>query len=115
MLDDAIKAQLKTYMERLEGPIELVAALDESAGGAEMRALLADLEGLSPNLTRRHGGEPPAEVRRPSFGIARRGEAPRGTSSRLSSWPCCRSAATRPRSRPRSSRPPAGCRGRCTS
>ncbi len=77
MLDDAIKAQVKTYMERLEGPIELVAALDDSAGASEMRALLADLDGLSPKLTLRPEATLPADLRRPSFGIARRGEAPR--------------------------------------
>ena len=30
MLDQNIKAQLKAYLERLESPIELVAALDDS-------------------------------------------------------------------------------------
>ena len=30
MLDQNIKTQLKAYLERLESPIELVAALDES-------------------------------------------------------------------------------------
>ena len=30
MLDQNIKAQLKSYLERLESPIELVAALEQS-------------------------------------------------------------------------------------
>jgi len=77
MLEDAIIAQVKTYMERLEGPIELVAALDESAGASEMRALLADFEGLSPKLTLREDAALPGDIRRPSFGIARQGEGPR--------------------------------------
>jgi len=35
MLDQNIKTQLKAYLERLESPIELVAALDESDKAAK--------------------------------------------------------------------------------
>ena len=37
MLDAAIKSQLKSYLERIEEPVELVASLDQSdkAGEAE--------------------------------------------------------------------------------
>ena len=40
MLDANIKAQLKTYLEKLQRPIELVASLDDSAKAEEMHALL---------------------------------------------------------------------------
>ena len=40
MLDDALKAQLKTYLERLVNPITLTATLDESASSHELKALL---------------------------------------------------------------------------
>ena len=34
--DDAIQAQLKAYLERLQRPIELVASLDDSANSQQM-------------------------------------------------------------------------------
>jgi len=74
MLDDNTKAQVRAYLEKLARPIELVAALDESKSAQEMRALLADLAGLSEKIVVRHDGVDP---RRPSFGVAAAGEAPR--------------------------------------
>lgn len=74
MLDATIKAQLKTYMERLAAPIELVASLDERPASAEMRRLLEDIASVSAKITLRDDGHDP---RRPSFSIGRPGEAAR--------------------------------------
>ena len=40
MLDAAIKAQLKGYLERIQEPVELVASLDQGDKAGEMRAML---------------------------------------------------------------------------
>jgi len=74
MLDDKIKAQLTTYLERLQQPIEIVATLDASAKSAELEQMLAELCSLSPLITLRTGGE---DARRPSFTVGRAGEAAR--------------------------------------
>ncbi|KCX73695.1 alkyl hydroperoxide reductase subunit F domain protein [Acinetobacter baumannii 855125] len=49
MLDQNIKTQLKAYLERLESPIELVAALDESdkASQIKVKVLLKSLSFLT--------------------------------------------------------------------
>jgi alkyl hydroperoxide reductase subunit F len=70
MLDSTIQAQLKAYLERLQQPIELVASLDDSAGAAEMRELLADIAPLSDKLRVRFDGQ---DARKPSFQITRAG------------------------------------------
>jgi alkyl hydroperoxide reductase subunit F len=74
MLDDAIKSQLRAYFERLVSPIELVATLGDDEKSQEMLALLEDLVPLSDKITLRKDGDAP---RKPNFGIARAGEAPR--------------------------------------
>ncbi len=74
MLDANIKEQLRTYLERLQQPIELVASLDGSAAAAEMREFLQDIAPLSDKVSLREDG---TNARRPSFGVARVGEAPR--------------------------------------
>lgn len=74
MLDDAIKTQLKAYLERLQHPIELVASLDDSDKSAEMRALLDDIGALSERVTVRHDGQ---DARRPSFAVGCPGAAAR--------------------------------------
>ncbi len=74
MLDAAIKSQLATYLTRLQQPIELVASLDDGAKSAEMRALLHDIAALSPLVSVREDGH---AARRPSFSVARQGEAAR--------------------------------------
>ena len=74
MLDDAIKAQLTAYLEKVQHPIELVASLNASDAAREMSALLADIAALSPLVTVREDG---TNARRPSFGVAKAGEAPR--------------------------------------
>ncbi|MCL2523459.1 MAG: alkyl hydroperoxide reductase subunit F [Betaproteobacteria bacterium] len=74
MLDDAIKEQLKSYLEKLQRPIELVASLDDSAKAQEMRGLLTDIAALSDKISLRENGD---AARRPSFAIGLPGEAPR--------------------------------------
>jgi alkyl hydroperoxide reductase subunit F len=71
MLDAAIKTQLKAYLEKLRGPIEIVASLDDSAKAAEMATLLREIATLSPLIALREDG---VDGRRPSFAIARAGE-----------------------------------------
>jgi len=74
MLGPNIKAQLKSYLERLPGPIDLVAAFDDSAASHELRALLTDILDCSEQVSLREDAQ---ETRRPSFGIAVPGQAPR--------------------------------------
>ena len=74
MLDANIKAQLKTYLERLQQPIEIVASLDAGAKSAEMRQMLAEIASLSPLIALRTDG---TDARRPSFAVGRAGEAAR--------------------------------------
>ncbi|MDE2086703.1 MAG: alkyl hydroperoxide reductase subunit F, partial [Xanthomonadaceae bacterium] len=70
MLDEAIKTQLKGYLEKLTQPIELVAALDDGAKSRELGELLAEIAAMSEKITlRRDDSEP----RRPSFAINRVG------------------------------------------
>ena len=74
MLDDAMTSQLKTYLEKLQVPIELVATLDDSKKAYEMRALLDEISALSDKIILRHDGN---DVRKPSFSVNRPGEAAR--------------------------------------
>jgi alkyl hydroperoxide reductase subunit F len=46
MLDQNIKTQLKAYLERLESPIELVAALDDSDKAAKIKELVTEIAEL---------------------------------------------------------------------
>lgn len=74
MLDDTLKAQLQAYLERVKIPFEIVASLDDSAAAQEMHGLLQDIIALCDKITLRTDG---ADVRKPSFTLARLGEAPR--------------------------------------
>lgn len=74
MLDSAIKSQLKSYLERLQHPVELTASLDETAKSAEMRALLNDILDCSDKVSLR---EDHTQTLRPSFAVGKPGEAPR--------------------------------------
>ena len=69
MLDATLKSQLAAYLEKLQQPIELVAALDDSDASRELDALLDEIAALSPKITRRSG----EAARRPSFEIRRSG------------------------------------------
>ena len=80
MLDAAIKTQLAAYLQRLDAPIELVAALDESGASREVRALLNDIASLSPKVSLREATDVldrAAGLRRPSFSVGRLDETPR--------------------------------------
>jgi alkyl hydroperoxide reductase subunit F len=70
MLDANLKAQLKSYLERVTQPIELVSSLDDRPASAEMRELLDEIGALSDKIAVRHDGQ---DARRPSFSINRVG------------------------------------------
>ena len=70
MLDANVKAQLASYLGRITQPVELVASLDESESGAQMRELLEEVAASSNLVSLRLDGH--AE-RRPSFQITRKG------------------------------------------
>jgi alkyl hydroperoxide reductase subunit F len=71
MLDAGIKEQLKAYMEKLQQPIELVAAYDDSDKSQELKQLLDEIESMSDKISQRT--EESTDVRRPSFAINRTG------------------------------------------
>ncbi|VVO41556.1 alkyl hydroperoxide reductase subunit F [Pseudomonas fluorescens] len=70
MLDANLKAQLKSYLERVTQPIEIVASLDDGAKSREMLALLKDVASLSTQITLHDNGD---DGRKPSFSINRPG------------------------------------------
>jgi NADH-dependent peroxiredoxin subunit F len=72
MLDSTLKTQLKTYLERLVNPIELVTYTSDSASSEELRALVGEIAELSDRITVREGDNPAA--RRPSFAVNRLGD-----------------------------------------
>ena len=51
VLDDTLKAQLQQYLGLLRQPIRLIASLDESETGVDMRNLLETIVGLSDKVT----------------------------------------------------------------
>ncbi|NNH37322.1 alkyl hydroperoxide reductase subunit F [Acinetobacter terrae] len=74
MLDQNTSAQLKTLLQRLESPIELVASLDSSDKSDKIKELVTEVAALSDQVTVRFDG---TNKRTPSFGIAKVGEQPR--------------------------------------
>jgi len=72
MLDDSLKAQLQQYLGLLRQPIRLIASLDDSDTGTEMKALLETIVGLSDKVSLDTSG---TDARRPSFVVARAGES----------------------------------------
>lgn len=70
MLDAALKAQLKAYLEKVTLPFEIVASLDDSDKSREMSALLHDIVGLTDKITLREDG---SDSRVPSFSLNRPG------------------------------------------
>ena len=74
MLDATIKGQLRSYLERLQQPIELVASLDDSTKSQELHGLLEDIDLLSDKVQVRLDGH---DARRPSFTVGRPGESAR--------------------------------------
>lgn len=74
MLDQNTTAQLKTLLERLEAPIEIIASLDDSERAVQVKELVEEIAVLSDKVTARLDG---THHRRPSFAIAKVGEKPR--------------------------------------
>jgi alkyl hydroperoxide reductase subunit F len=70
MLDEALKTQLKSYLEKLTQPIELVAALDDGAKSRELDELLQEIAALSDKISLRRDD---SDARKPSFAINRVG------------------------------------------
>lgn len=72
MLDANLKTQLKTYLEKVTRPIEMVASLDDSAKSQELLTLLNDIASLSTRVTviERRGDD----ARKPSFSIGEPGK-----------------------------------------
>lgn len=70
MLDANLKAQLKSYLERVTQPIEIVASLDDGAKSQEMHELLKEVASLSTQITLLDNG---GDARKPSFSINRPG------------------------------------------
>lgn len=71
MLDATLKNQLKSYMEMVAQPIEIVASLDGSAKSQELRELLQEIEQMSGKITLTERDD--ADGRKPSFRIQRSG------------------------------------------
>jgi alkyl hydroperoxide reductase subunit F len=71
MLDDSLKAQLQQYLALLRQPIRLIATLDDSETGTDMKSLLETIVGLSDKVTLDTSGN---DARRPSFVVAREAE-----------------------------------------
>ena len=71
MLDATLKTQLKSYLEKVVYPLELVASLDDSAKAREMKELLQEIVLLSDKITLVERTD--AGVRTPSFSINRPG------------------------------------------
>jgi len=71
MLDDTLKAQLQQYLALLRQPICLIASLDDSETGTDMKSLLETIVSLSDKVTLDTSG---SDSRTPSFVVARAGE-----------------------------------------
>jgi NADH-dependent peroxiredoxin subunit F len=74
MLDANLKNQLKTVLEKVSRPIELVAFLDGSEKSKELKSLLDDVASLSTHISVVEKDDEGA--RRPSFTIGEAGKAP---------------------------------------
>src|SRR3546814_8819686 len=70
MLDANLKSQLKSYMEMISLPVEIVASLDDSAKSQELRGLLQEIELMSDKITLTERSD---NERKPSFSINRSG------------------------------------------
>jgi alkyl hydroperoxide reductase subunit F len=79
MLDDTLRAQLTTYMERVSQPFEIVASLSDSESSRDTLSLLQTIaSSRSDMITLRTDGQ---DARRPSFTLQRVAEA--GSAARL--------------------------------
>ncbi len=71
MLDANLKTQLKSYMEMVSLPIEIIASLDDGAKSRELRELLQEIEAMSERITLVERSDD--NERKPSFSINRVG------------------------------------------
>lgn len=67
MLDDTLKTQLKTYLQRITRPVEIVASVDDSATSREMLELLEDILLLSDQVSLVQQRQ--ADAHTPSFAL----------------------------------------------
>jgi len=70
MLDARLAAQLRTHLQKITQPVELVSSLDGGPKSAELAALLDELAALCDRITVRRADDDP---RRPSFAVRRTG------------------------------------------
>ena len=70
MLDTSLAGQLKSLLERLTVPIELVSSLDDGPKSAELAELLTEIAAMSDKITYTRTDD---DARRPSFAIRRTG------------------------------------------
>ena len=70
MLDTSLAGQLKSLLERLTAPIELVSSLDDGPKSTELAALLTEIAAMSDKITYSRADD---DARRPSFAIRRAG------------------------------------------
>ena len=71
MLDENLKQQLQTYLERVTLPIEITASLDDGDASREMLELLQEITSLSSLITLQQRNDD--DVRKPSFALSRVG------------------------------------------
>lgn len=71
MLDANLKTQLKSYLENITQPVEIVASLDGGAKSQELRELLQEIDSVSERITLVERNDD--SVRKPSFSINRPG------------------------------------------
>lgn len=72
MLDASLKAQLKTHLEKLTQPVEIVVSLDDGAKSHELQALLQEIITLSDRISLVERNDD-AVARKPSFSLNRPG------------------------------------------
>jgi len=70
MLDTNLKTQLKTYLEKVTQPFEIVASLDDGEKSQEMLSMLQDIASLCDKITLKTDGQ---DARKPSFSLNRIG------------------------------------------
>lgn len=73
MLDAGLTAQLRTYLQKITQPVELLASLDDGPKSAELLGLLDEIAALSDRITVVRADEGATDQRRPSFAIRRAG------------------------------------------
>lgn len=71
MLDANIAAQLKSYLQNVKRPIELIAALDDSSKANEMRDLLQEIAAMSDQILLIEDAD--SDTRKPSFQVRQPG------------------------------------------